>query len=49
VDDDIGNIEAGILKELIRHDQALRNLLTPEQQIMFDARPKPFLHRQKKP
>ncbi len=47
VADDIGAIEAGILKEMIRHDQELRNLLTPQQQVLFDTRPKPFLHQRK--
>ena len=43
VAEELGKIETGILKELIRHDQQLRNLLTPQQQVIFDARPKPFL------
>jgi Spy/CpxP family protein refolding chaperone len=43
--DELGKIETGILKELIRHDQELRNLLTPKQQVVFDSRPKPFLRR----
>ena len=47
VAEELGKIETAILKEMIRHDQALRNLLTPEQQIIFDSRPKPFLHRGK--
>ena len=47
VAEDLGKMETVILKELIRHDQALRNLLTPEQQVVFDARPKPFLQRKR--
>jgi len=47
VAEDLGKMETVILKELIRHDQTLRNLLTPEQQVVFDARPKPFLHRKR--
>ncbi|MEI6681906.1 MAG: periplasmic heavy metal sensor [Bacteroidota bacterium] len=43
--EDLGKLETTILKEVIRHDQELRNLLTPQQQVLFDARPKPFLHR----
>jgi Spy/CpxP family protein refolding chaperone len=43
VAEDIGKIQASILKARIRHDQELRKLLTPDQQILFDARPKPFL------
>jgi len=41
--DEIGQIGAAILKQQIRHDQEIRGLLTPEQQIIFDARPKPFI------
>jgi hypothetical protein len=47
VAEDLGKAETGILKEMIKHDQALRNLLTPAQQVLFDARPKPFLRRGK--
>ena len=47
VAEDLGKMETVILKELIRHDQALRNLLTPDQQVVFDARPKPFLQRKR--
>jgi len=43
--DEIGKIVTSILKVHIRHDQELRNLLSPDQQIIFDARPKPFLKR----
>jgi Spy/CpxP family protein refolding chaperone len=41
--DEIGLIDAAILKQQIRHDQELRSHLTPDQQIIFDARPKPFI------
>ena len=43
--DEIGKLASAILKLQIRHDQELRNILTPDQQIIFDARPKPFLKR----
>jgi len=43
--EELGKLETTILKEMIRHDQELRNLLTPLQQVLFDSRPKPFLHR----
>ena len=43
VADEIGKVAASILKAKIRHDLELRSLLTPDQQIIFDARPKPFL------
>jgi Spy/CpxP family protein refolding chaperone len=47
VAEELGKVETAILKEMIKHDQALRNLLTPQQQVLFDARPKPFLRRGK--
>lgn len=43
VADEIGKIMVSIMKLQIRHDQELRSILTPDQQIIFDARPKPFL------
>ena len=43
--DEIGKLASAILKLQIRHDQELRNILTPDQQIIFDSRPKPFLKR----
>ena len=47
VAEELGKVETAILKEMIKHDQALRNLLSPAQQVLFDARPKPFLRRGK--
>lgn len=40
--DEIGKIEASMLKEQIRHNRDIRDILTPDQRIMFDARPQPF-------
>ncbi|MCX6279112.1 MAG: periplasmic heavy metal sensor [Bacteroidetes bacterium] len=45
--EDIGQIHASILKLQISHDQELRNLLTNDQKVIFDSRPKPFLRRGK--
>jgi len=45
--DDIGQLRASIMKHQIKHDQELRAILTPDQQILFDAKPKPFLERKK--
>ena len=45
VADELGKIHTLILKLMISQDQALRNLLTPDQQIIFDSRPKPFLRK----
>jgi Spy/CpxP family protein refolding chaperone len=46
--DEISKIRGSMLKTGIRHDQELRKILTPEQQILFDARPKPFLNQKTK-
>ena len=35
--DEIGKTATAILKVRIRHDQELRNILTPDQQIIFDS------------
>jgi Spy/CpxP family protein refolding chaperone len=43
--DEIGKIRSSMLKTGIRHDQELRKILTHDQQILFDARPKPFLNQ----
>jgi Spy/CpxP family protein refolding chaperone len=45
--DEMGKIHTAMLKAMIRHDQALRDLLTPDQQVIFDSRPKPFLRNSK--
>ena len=45
--EELGKIGSNILKETISHDQELRNLLTPQQQVLFDTRPKPFLRRER--
>jgi Spy/CpxP family protein refolding chaperone len=45
VADEIGKIASAMLKLKIRHDQELRNILTPDQQVIFDSRPKPWLNR----
>ncbi|MCX6245296.1 MAG: periplasmic heavy metal sensor [Bacteroidetes bacterium] len=43
VADEIGKIQASILKQQIRHDQEIRGILTHDQQVIFDSKPKPFL------
>ena len=43
--DEIGKTASAILKLQIRHDQELRAILTPDQQVIFDARPNPWLRR----
>lgn len=45
VADEIGKDGTSILKLRIRHDQELRNILSPDQQVIFDARPKPWLNQ----
>ena len=43
--DEIGKITASMIKVNIKTDQEIRALLTPDQQVLFDARPKPFMKR----
>ena len=43
--DELGQIHAAILKVHISHDMDLRNILTADQKIIFDAKPKPFLRK----
>ena len=47
VADEIGAIHTSVLKLQIRHDQEIRAILNPDQQIIFDSKPKPFLGRGK--
>jgi hypothetical protein len=49
VADEIGKIHASILKQQIRHDQEIRSILSHDQQIIFDSKPKPFLRERMKP
>jgi hypothetical protein len=44
VADEIGKTVSKLLKIMIQYDQSLRATLSPDQQIIFDARPKPWLH-----
>ncbi len=48
VADEMAKNKAALLKLLIRHDQEIRSFLTPDQQIVFDSRPKPFLGKGRK-
>jgi len=43
VADEIGKTVSKLLKIMIQYDQSLRVTLSPDQQIIFDARPKPWL------
>jgi hypothetical protein len=49
VADEIGKIQATLLKQLIHHDQLIRAVLTPDQKIIFDSKPKPFLKERMRP
>lgn len=44
---DIAALETSKLKEAVNHDQQIRAILTPEQRVIFDSKPKPFLHEGK--
>jgi Spy/CpxP family protein refolding chaperone len=46
--DELGKIRASMLKANIRNHMEIRKLLTPDQQIIFDAKPKPFLKQKRK-
>jgi hypothetical protein len=41
--EEIGKLRTGMLKQEINHDQQLRQILSDEQKVIFDALPKPFL------
>ena len=47
VADEMAKNKAALLKIAIRLDQEIRGFLTPEQQIIFDTKPKPFLGKEK--
>jgi hypothetical protein len=44
VSDEIGKTVSKLLKIMVQYDQSLRVTLSPDQQVIFDARPKPWLH-----
>jgi Spy/CpxP family protein refolding chaperone len=46
--DEIGKTVSAMVKIKIHHDQELRNFLTPDQQVIFDSRPKPWLNKELK-
>jgi Spy/CpxP family protein refolding chaperone len=41
--DELGKVRTAMLKLAAEHDQAMRKILTPDQKVIFDLRPKPFL------
>ena len=41
---EISALETSKLKEAINHHQQVRAILTPEQRVIFDSKPKPFLN-----
>lgn len=46
--DEMEKIESSILKIEIRNHQKIRAILNKEQQIIFDAKPVPFLRKEKR-
>jgi Spy/CpxP family protein refolding chaperone len=42
--DEIGDLMARMLKNKMEADQAIRAVLTDDQRVVFDAKPKPFLN-----
>lgn len=47
VAEEIGKMASEILKAQIRHDREIRAILTPDQQVIFDARPRPWMKKQR--
>jgi len=45
--DEIGALKTKMLQEQVSHHRAVRDLLTPEQKVLYDAKPKPFLGRER--
>lgn len=46
--DELGDLKAAILKVNIETHRKIRGILTPDQQIIFDSKPKKFLRPDKK-
>jgi len=44
---DITTIEGNKLREAVKLDQQIRSILTPEQRIVFDSKPKFFMHKER--
>jgi Spy/CpxP family protein refolding chaperone len=45
--DEIAKIKSAVLKAQIQNDREIRAILTPDQQVIFDSRPKPWLKVQR--
>jgi len=43
--DQIGDLNSRMLKLQVSHHRAVRDLLTSDQKVLFDAKPKPFLRK----
>ena len=43
--DEIGALNAKMLQQQVSHHRAVRDLLNPDQKVIYDARPKHFLDR----
>jgi len=41
--EEISKLRTNILKQVVDHDLSIRKILTPEQKVVFDLRPKPFI------
>jgi Spy/CpxP family protein refolding chaperone len=48
VTEEMAKNKMALLRLAIRHDQEIRSFLTPDQQVIFDSKPKPFLRKDKK-
>ena len=43
--DELSALNTKMLQQQISHHRAMRDMLTPDQKVLYDARPKPFLRR----
>ncbi len=43
--DQLGTLNSKMLKQQVTYHRAIRDQLTPDQKVLYDARPKPFLRR----
>ncbi len=43
--DQLGTLNSKMLKQQVTYHRAVRDQLTPDQQVVYDAKPKPFLRK----
>ncbi|MBC8314073.1 MAG: hypothetical protein H8E51_01095 [Bacteroidetes bacterium] len=45
--DQLGSLNSKMLKQQVTYHRAVRDQLTPNQKVIYDSRPKPFLRRER--